>query len=78
MIHEKSYKNHLVYNISYKNAIIAKPLHFRYNKTDGFISVYDKSRYLVLFTTEKYDFIYNRIIYFKGVKSGITYVIWFI
>ena len=41
----------------------------------GFIRVYDRTRYLVLFRAEKYDFIYNRIRYIIGVKSGITYAI---
>ena len=46
------------------------------DKIYGFIRVYDGTRYLVLFGTEKYDFIYNRIRYLRvGVKSGITYVI---
>ena len=53
----------------------AKPLHITFDKVDGFIRVYDGARYLVLFVGEKYDFIYNRIRYFIGVKSGITYVI---
>ena len=29
----------------------------------------------MLFGAEKYDFIYNRIRYLVGVKSGVTYVI---
>ena len=37
--------------------------------------VYDGTKYLVLFGAEKYDFIYNRIRYLVGVKSGVTYVI---
>ena len=55
--------------------IDARPLQIRFNKTNGFIRVYDGTRYLVLFGGEKYDFIYNRISYFIGVKCGITYVI---
>ena len=43
--------------------------------TVKFISVYDGTRYLVLFGSEKYDFLYNRIRYLIGVKIGITYVI---
>ena len=31
--------------------------------------------YLVLFGTEKYDSIYNRIRYLISAKSGITYII---
>ena len=34
-----------------------------FNKIDGFIRVYDGSRYLVLFALEEYDDIYNRIRY---------------
>ena len=37
--------------------------------------VYDGARYLVLFEGEKYDFIYSRIRYLIGIKTGITYVI---
>ena len=55
--------------------IDAKHLHIRFNKIDGFVKVYDGTRYLVLFGSEKYHFIYNRIRYFIGVKRGITYVI---
>ena len=38
-----------------------------------FIRVYDGTRYLVLLGPEKYDPIYNRIIYLICQKSGITY-----
>ena len=41
----------------------------------GFIRVYDGTRYLVLFGGEKYDFIYSRMRYLIGVKSGNTYLI---
>ena len=44
---EKSNENILVYDISYKN-LIAKPLCIRFVKIDGFIRVYDGTRYLVL------------------------------
>ena len=39
---------------------------------DGFVGVYDGNKNLVLFWSEKYDSIYNRIRYHIGVKSGIT------
>ena len=55
--------------------IRAKPVRIMFDKIDGFIRVYRRTRYLVLFGAEKYDFIYNRIRYLAGVKSGITYVI---
>ena len=75
LIDEKSYENILVYNISYKTLIGAKPLCISFDKIDGFIRVYDKTRYLVLFGSKKYNFIYNRIRRLISVKSGITYVI---
>ena len=75
LIDEKSYKNILVYNISYKTLIDAKPLRIRISKIDGFIRVYKGTRYLVLFRSEKNDSIYNRIRYFISAKSGITYII---
>ena len=69
----KSHK--IVYKISYKTLIDAKPLHIRFDETDGLIRVYDGTRYLVLFGSEKYDFIYNRSRYLVSVKSGITCII---
>ena len=41
LIDEKSCENILVYNISYQPLINAKPLRIRFDKTDGFIRVYD-------------------------------------
>ena len=75
LIDEKSCENVLVYNISYKTLIDTKHVCIRLDKIHGFIRVYDGIRYLVFFGSEKYDFIYNRIRYLVGVKSGITYVI---
>ena len=75
LIGEKSYENILFYNISYKILIDTKPLRIRFDKIDWFIRVYDGTRYLVLFGSEKYDFIYNRIRYFIRVKNGISFVI---
>ena len=71
----KSYENVLVYNISYKTLIDAKSLRIRFDKIDGFFRVYDGTRYLVLFGTKKYDYIYNRIRYLVSAKSGIICVI---
>ena len=39
LIDEKTWYN-LVYNISYKTVIGAKPLHIQFNKVDGFISLW--------------------------------------
>ena len=75
LIDKQSYENIFLYNISYKTLIDVKPLHIRVDKIDGFIRVYDGTRYLVLFRSEKYDFIYNTIRKPIGVKSCIIYVI---
>ena len=58
---EKSLENILIYNISHKTFIGAKPLHIRFDKVDGFIRVYDGTKCLVLLGLEKEDTIYNRI-----------------
>ena len=50
---EKSHENILVYSISYKILIDTKALCIRFNKIDGFIRVYNGTRYLVLFESEK-------------------------
>ena len=63
LLDEKSYKNILVCDISYKTFIGAKSLSIRFDKVDGFIKIYDGTRYLVLFAPEKYNAIFNRIKY---------------
>ena len=73
LIKKKRYKNILVYNISYKTLIDAKPLRCGVDKINGFIRVYDGNKYLIL--CEKHDFIYNKIRYLIRVKSGITDVV---
>ena len=50
----------------------AKPLPIRFNKTDGFIKIYDKIKYLVLFDYGYCDKICDKIKYLLIVKSGIT------
>ena len=64
----------MVYKISYKTLINAKPLSIRFDKVKGFIRVYNGTRYLVLLGSEKYHVIYNGIRYLIGVKLGITCV----
>ena len=50
--------------------------HFvRFDKLDGFVRVYNGTRYWVLFGSEKYDTIYNKIRYLIIQKSGIKFVI---
>ena len=54
-------KNILFHHISYKPLINTKLLRIRFDKIDGFIRVYDGTSYLVLFGSEKYDFIYKKL-----------------
>ena len=54
--------------------IVAKLLRIRFDKIDRFLRVFDGTRYLVLFGTDKWDFIYSRIRYLIQGKTGITYV----
>ena len=64
----------MIYNISYKTLIGPKPLRIRFDKIDGFIRIYDRTKYLRLLGSEKYDAISNRIRYLINLKSSITYV----
>ena len=47
LLDEKLYEYILAYGISYKTLIGAEPLRIRFDKVDGFIRVYDGTRYLV-------------------------------
>ena len=51
----------MVYDISYKTLIDAKPLRLRFDKVDGFIRVYDGTKYLALFGSERFDCIHRRL-----------------
>ena len=68
----KTYENVLIYDISYKILIGAKPLRIRFNEINGFIKVYDGIRHKVLFGPRWYDAIYNMIRYLISEKRGIT------
>ena len=68
LLNEISYGNILVYNVSYKTLIGVKPLRVRDDQVYGFIRIYDGNRYLVLFRSEKYDAICNRIGYLISQK----------
>ena len=55
----------------------AKPLRIRSDKVDGFIRVYDETKYLVLLGHKKYDTIFGNIRYLiNQKKNGITYTIY--
>ena len=64
----------MIYYISYKTLIAAKPLRISFDKTDGFIEIYDGTRYLVLLSPEKQKAICNRITNLISPKSNITYI----
>ena len=49
---EKSHENILIYDISYKTLISSKPLQIRFDKIDGIIRIYDRTKYLTLFDTK--------------------------
>ena len=74
LITEKSHENILIYDISYKTLIDPKPLGIRFFKIDGVIRIYDGTRYLTLFGSEKDEAVYNRIRYLISQKCGITYI----
>ena len=75
LILEKSSEDILVYNILNKSLIDFDWLRIRFDEIDGFIRVYDGTRYLVLFGSEKCDCIYSKIRYLISLKIGITYII---
>ena len=69
LIDEKSHENTIIYNISFKTLIDPKPLRIRFDKKDEFIWIYDRIRYLILFGSEKYDAINDRIRYLISLKK---------
>ena len=70
-LYEERNENILIYIISYKISTGVKPFRLRYDKTDGFIKIRDKIRYIVLFD-DWCDKIFGRIKYLINEKSGIT------
>ena len=57
---KKHTKDIFIYNISYKILIGSKPLPDKFDKIDGFIWIYDGTRYLKLFGSEK-DGVYDSL-----------------
>ena len=64
----------MIYNISYKTLIGSKPFRLRFDKIDGFIRIYEGTRYLTLFGSDKCYAIYDKIRYLINLKSSITYI----
>ena len=72
-IHEKSYENILINGVAYKTPYGTNPLGIVFDKVDGYIRKYDKSRYLaLLYSNEKNERIFDRIIYLIMLKSIIS------
>ena len=72
-LYKKEYENTLIYDISWKTSMGAKPLHFRFDKIDEFIKVLGgEIRHLVLFDHGLFDKISDGIKYLISEKSGIT------
>ena len=49
-------------------------MHIRFDKTDGFIRIYDATRYVTLFGSAKYDAVVDKVRHLVSLKSGITYI----
>ena len=64
----------MIFDISYKTLINLKTLKIRFDKIDGFIWIYDGTRYLTLFASEKHDVIYDKIRYLISLEISITYI----
>ena len=54
----------------YKPTIGARALRIIYNKVDGFIRNFDRTKCLVLFDSKEHDVVFNLI----GLKSGVRFV----
>ena len=59
LLNEETYENILIYDISYKTFVGAKPFRIMFDKVDGIIKIYDGTRYLELFGSRKYNTIYE-------------------
>ena len=74
LIDKRSHENILIYDVSHKNLIGPKTWRIKCDKIDGLVRIYDGTRYLTVFDSEKYGTIYDRIRCLISLKSGITYV----
>ena len=67
----KTYKNILIYNISYKSFMGSTPTRIRFEKLDVFIKTYFEIRYLVILDHSQFHKICDKIKYLMSEKSGI-------
>ena len=70
----KNHTNILLYDISCKILIGAKPLRVMFNIVDRFLRDFDGTKYLVLFGVEKCDAIYDRTRDTVGLKAVLHMV----
>ena len=73
LIDKNSDKNILIYDISWA-LIASEPLRIKFNRIDGFIKIYDGTRYLTLFGLEKYYAFCDKIRYLANQKNDTTYI----
>ena len=81
LFNEKSYKSYediLIYAVSYKTFMGSKPLCISFSEIDEFIRICDGIRFFLLFASQPYDVVYNRIRYLiiKKVVLQILAIIW--
>ena len=73
LLNQKSYKNILTYDVSYKNFMGAELLRIWFEKVDEFIKIYDGIRDLELFALERYNGVYDKINHLTSKNGGIKY-----
>ena len=73
---DENHENILIYDVSYKSLIGAKPLHIMFDKVAGFIiRDYNGTIYSLLFGSEKFDTTFDRIRNLTGLKSSIRFFV---
>ena len=61
LLNEKSFENILLYDIAYKTPYSVGSLPIIFDEVDEYLRKYDKTKYLALFHSEKFDRIFNKI-----------------
>ena len=75
LVNERSYGKILIYIVAYKIPYGSKDLHVIFNKVEGYIRKYDKTRYLALFHSDKNcQRFFDRIRYHLMLKYNISEV----
>ena len=74
LIDQKAHENILIHGISYKSIIVSYFFRIRLDKINGIIIIYDKTRYLTLFSSEKFNVNYGKVRYVISIKSGTAHI----